>query len=138
MGAMRYLGVDPGGRRIGLALGDDATSVVVPLEVLVNNGLAAASRRVADRAREHDITIVVIGLPTSGDGTETPGCQRSHQFADAIKGHGLTAVLQPEHLTSVEARERARASGRPRQAPVDDLAAQIILEDYLASLRSGP
>jgi RNase H-fold protein (predicted Holliday junction resolvase) len=76
---------------------------------------------------------VVIGLPTRADGTETPACRRSHAVAAAVAELGLEVRLQPEYLSTDEARRRARAAGLPGDRPVDDLAAQVIVEDHLQS-----
>lgn len=132
---MRVLAVDPGGRRLGLALGDDAGGIVTPLEVVSVRDRAAAVRRVADAAAAHRVEVVVIGLPTDADGSETPACARSHGLADGLRSLGLEVALQPELLTSDEARRRAAAAGRRRGEPVDDLAAQVIAEEFLAGRR---
>ncbi len=131
---MRYLGVDPGGRRLGLAFGDDASGVVTPLEVLPYHGAAAAAAAVAERARRLGATTVVVGLPALESGEETPACRRSHLLAEQVRACGLEVVLQAELLTTDEARRRARAAGRPQGRPVDDLAAQVLLEEHLDHL----
>jgi RNase H-fold protein (predicted Holliday junction resolvase) len=52
-----------------------------------------------------------------------------------VAEHGLEVVLQPELLSTREARRRAREAGLPPDRPVDHVAAQIILEDHLAARR---
>ncbi len=133
MGPVRVLAVDPGGRRFGLAVGDEATGLVSPLAVIVSSGVAADARTIADELTEHGAALVVIGLPTTAAGTETPACARSRALAEALARLGVATRLQPEHLTTSEARRRARDAGRPAGRPVDDLAAQIILEEHLAT-----
>lgn len=116
-----------------MAVGDGATGIVSPRSVEPWLGVertAAWIRRLAD---ELDVMIVVIGLPTDADGNETPACRRSRALADALERSGIAVALQPELLTTDEARRRARAVGRRRAAPVDDLAAQVILEEYLST-----
>ncbi len=84
------------------------------------------------------VELVVIGLPTAADGTDTPACGRSRALAGALTEAGLRVVLQPELLTTDEARRRARAAGRRPRSPVDDLAAQVILEEFLSTVgRTG-
>ena len=129
---MRYLGVDPGGARLGLALGDDITGVVSALDVVPCRSIEAAARTIVDAARSHHADRVVIGLPTSSDGGETPACRRSRAIAEAVTAAGLEVILQPEFLTTDEARRRAREVGLDRRRPVDHLAAQIILEEFLS------
>jgi len=137
MGVVRVLAVDPGGRRYGLAVGDDATGLAGPLTVIDATGVAQVARRIAAEVERLEAAAVVIGLPTGADGAETPACARSHALAAALAELGIETRLQPEHLTTNEARRRARSSGRPAAAPVDDLAAQIILEEHLAARRLG-
>jgi len=132
---MRYLAIDPGGRRMGLAVGDDITGVASPLGVADWAGVSAAAEVIVEIAASRGATICVIGLPTTVDGDETPACRRSHALAAAVTAAGLEIALQPEFLTTNEARRRARGSGRPRSAAVDDLAAQVLLEEFLARRR---
>lgn len=130
---MRLLGVDPGGRRMGLATADDATGVVSPIAVVPYHGVAKAVEDIAEAASRHRAELIVVGLPTDADGEDTPACRRSRALVSALRERGLRAEPQAEHLTTHEARARARESGRARQAPVDDLAAAVILEEFLGS-----
>jgi putative Holliday junction resolvase len=137
MDAVRVLAVDPGGRRFGLAVGDEATGLAGPVAVIASGGVAADARAIAAEVARRDANAVVIGLPTTPDGDDTPACARSRALAEALGKLGITTRLQPEHLTTDEARRRARDAGRPACEPVDDLAAQVILEEHLASRRSA-
>jgi putative Holliday junction resolvase len=127
---MRVLGIDPGGKRLGLAVGDTTTGIATPLEVVNYGGRVDAARKIEGFMVGHEAESVVIGLPTNIDGDETPACRRSHALSGALADLGITAVLQPEYLSTDEARRRARAQGRRSSLAVDDLAAQVILEDY--------
>jgi putative Holliday junction resolvase len=129
---MRYLGVDPGGRKLGLAVGDDQTRVVTPLEVVPCGGISDSARIIADTAARIGAGCVVIGLPALADGSLGPAARRTELLARAVRALGIEIDLQPEYLSTNEARQRAREIRRPRDRPVDDLAAQIILEDYFA------
>jgi|AMFO01.1.fsa_nt_gi Predicted endonuclease involved in recombination (possible Holliday junction resolvase in Mycoplasmas and B. subtilis) len=120
---------------MGLALGDDATGVVSPLAVIPYRGVEAAAQEIARRARTEGAGVVVIGLPTDATGRPTPACRRSHRLAEALGALGLTVAFQAELLTTNEARRRARAAGLDARAPVDHLAAQVILEEFLAGRR---
>ena len=111
MAAMRFLGVDPGGQRLGLAMADETTGVATPLEVIAYHGVDSAADQIAETARSRSIRCVVVGLPTTAEGDETPACRRSRALADALQHRGLEVVLQPEHLSSNEARRRAREAG---------------------------
>jgi RNase H-fold protein (predicted Holliday junction resolvase) len=123
---------------MGLAVGDRRTGVVTPLEVVPYDGVAGAAGRIAAAARRLEAGTVVVGWPTDADGGRTAACRRSELLAEALRGHGLEVVLQPEFLTTDEARRRARDAGLAATAAVDHLAAQVLLEEYLAvSARAG-
>ena len=133
MGPMRVLSIDPGAKLFGLAVGDDLSGVVTPLEVLTYRGREEAVRVIAEFLTRHAAEIVVIGLPTNADGEETPACARSHALARALAESGIDTALQAEFLSSNEARRRARIAGRKPGNPIDDLAACVILEDFFAA-----
>jgi putative Holliday junction resolvase len=128
---MRYLGVDPGGQRIGLALGDSRTGIASPHEVLPYGGIQAAAEMIHRQAERLGADCIVIGNPTAADGRPTPACRRSQALAEALQARGLEVVLQSELLTTNEARRRARDAGVPRGRPIDHIAAQVMLEEYL-------
>lgn len=133
MGLMRALSIDPGAKRFGLAVGDDRSGVVTPLEVLSYRGREKAVVVIAEFLARHAAEIVVVGLPTNADGEETPACARSHALVRALAEDGINTALQAEYLSSNEARRRARIAGRKPGDPIDDLAACVILEDFFAA-----
>lgn len=103
--------------------------MVVPFE-----GLDGAARKIVAIAEESGATCVVLGLPTGEDGSPAPAARRTELLSEAITRLGLKVVLQGEFLTTNEARRRARAAGRSPRRPVDDIAAQILLEEHLAGV----
>jgi putative holliday junction resolvase len=119
---------------MGLAVADGATGVASPLAVVAYDGVAAAARVIAAAALDNRAALVVIGLPSSADGSESPAARRSRRLAEALGDLGLEVALQSEYLSTVEARARARDAGRRPGRPVDDLAAQVILEEFLERL----
>jgi len=116
---------------MGLAVGDDITGVVSPLAVVAYTGAAAAVDVIADHARRYDAEWVVVGLPTNASGEETPACRRSHALASRLSARGFRVALQREYLSTNEARRRAREAGLAPGRPVDHVAAQVVLEEYL-------
>jgi len=135
---VRYLGVDPGGRRLGLAVADDASGVASPFAVVAYDGVAAAARMIAETAGEVGAARVVIGLPTLQDGSEAPGGRRSHLLMEALHVLGVEVDLQSEFLSTDEARRRARDAGRRPDRAIDDIAAQVILEEFLERRQTAP
>lgn len=130
------LGVDLGTRRIGVALG--AGSVATPLIVLERTTDEADSRRILEIAAERGAARIVLGLPLRLDGTAGREAETAERFADALRVAGADVVLWDERLTTAEA-ERSLAAGgmrgRARRAVVDTVAASVILQSYLDSVR---
>ncbi len=116
-GRVRYLAVDPGGRRMGLAVGDDTTGVVSPLEIVEYPGAAAGARLIADTAARAGAVTVVIGLPTLEDGSVASAGRRTDRVAEELRALGVDVALQSEFLTTNEARRRARMAGRSPRLP---------------------
>jgi len=123
---------------MGLAVGDDRTGVVSPLDVVAYGGVAAAAQLIAETAAQMGAGRVVLGLPTLADGSTGPASRRSLQLAEELRNLDVAVALQGEFLTTDEARRRARAAGRPADRPVDDLAAQVLLEEFLDAHPSTP
>ena len=106
---------------------------MIPRGVEAWRGIETTADRIRRLVEELDIGVVVVGLPTDVDGRDTPACRRSRALACAVEELGIEVELQPEVLTTDEARRRARTVGRRREAPVDDLAAQVMLEEFLSA-----
>ena len=123
---------------MGLAIGDDASGVVSPMKIVMYSGAAAAARLIADEAARSGADTVVVGLPILEDGTVASAGRRTHRLADELRALGVEVALQSEFLSTNEARRRARMAGRAPRQPVDDLAAQIILEEFFEGNRPVP
>jgi putative Holliday junction resolvase len=127
----KYLGIDYGARRIGLAAADSETKLASPLATVSAAGLSA----IIDR--QGPFAAVVVGLPRSLDGTETAQTVAVRRFTDDIlwNKHHIEAVFQDEAATSSLAEERLKESGKKyRPEDIDAEAATIILQDYLDNL----
>jgi len=123
---------------MGLAVGDDTTGVTSPLEIVPYGGVERAAQQIALKASEIGATRVVLGLPTLEDGSHGPASRRTDRLAEALEALGVEVALQSEFLSTNEARRRASAAGRLPRQPVDDIAAQIILEEHLATRSAAP
>ncbi len=119
---------------MGLAVGDDITGVASPLEIVPYAGVDRAAQQIADIGLEGRRG---TGRPWSARPSRTasrgPASRRTDRLAEALEALGVEVALQSEFLSTDEARRRARAAGRPPRQPVDDIAAQVLLEEYLAS-----
>lgn len=109
------------------------TGLITPMGVVAYQGIEAAARLLAQEMSRLDAKSCLIGLPLDAEGIETGGCKRSRALGRALENCGYRVIYQPEYLTTREARHRAREIGRSPLAPVDDLAAVILLEDFLGA-----
>ncbi len=138
----RVLGVDLGGRRIGLALSDPLGLVAGPLTVLERTGDPAADHAAILReAAENEATVIVVGVPLSM-ATGRPGPAARAALAEIAVLAGRAAAADPpvavetcdERLTTVTA-QRSLATGgvraRDRRGKVDKVAAAVILQSWL-------
>jgi putative Holliday junction resolvase len=135
------LGLDPGERRIGVAMAVPGGSVALPLGVLDATGDWGAA--LAELVAEHAVAAVVVGLPVSLSGSEGPAAARAREFAAAVGQRlGLPVHLVDERLSSVAAgRALAEAGARARRGArtsrtrgaVDRSAAAVILQAWLDS-----
>ncbi|MCS6817462.1 MAG: Holliday junction resolvase RuvX [Blastocatellia bacterium] len=137
---MRILAVDPGTRRIGLALCDELGISVRPLVTLVARGVERDARAIAEVARAHQVQGIVVGWPLNMDGTVGPAARRAEKLARRLRAlAGVPISLWDERLTSIEAEALLRERGeRPTPERVDQVAACVILQDFLAALRAHP
>ncbi len=132
---MRYLGIDPGRVRIGLALADDVLRTARPLRALEHRREAADVTAIAGVAREYEVTRAVVGLPLNMDGSEGPAARHARALAASLGAAlGVPVELFDERLSTFEAETRLRDRGfsaKDRRARVDAEAAAVILQGWL-------
>ncbi len=124
---MAILGIDYGGRRIGVAVSESGV-LASPHSVIANEGDVIAE---LDRlGRELGAETFVVGIPRRARTTD--GEAKFRRFAEELRQRTCkTVVLWDETLTSVEAEERLRESGRRGKDKLDMYAAAVILQSYL-------
>ncbi len=136
---MRYLAIDPGERRSGLAAGDDETGVVVPLESVTAANEARLVAEIRRRIDEQGPDGLVIGLPLNMDGTEGDAARRARALGERLgRESGRPVHFQDERLTTFAADQQMARSGRSRRekkAARDAFAAAEILRDFLHARR---
>ena len=132
---MRFLGIDLGEKRVGVATGDSRFGVAAPHSTIRRTSDAQAIAEIEALAAEYEAEVLVVGEPRRLDGTVGPAAERARAFARKLgKACELPVRTVNESLTSVEAERRLRAAGvDPRRHPerVDAVAAQILLEEEL-------
>ena len=141
----RILAIDYGRKRLGLAISDELGVTSRPLATLARSNRRDDLRRLRLLAREHDVRRIVVGLPLRLDGTAGEMAAEATSFAARLMKHlRLPVDLADERLTSWEAaahkiaangkRGNRGANAKPSaRVPRDDIAAAIILRDYLSA-----
>ena len=131
---MRWLAIDPGEARVGLAICDPEERVAVPLEIVPASAAFPAIRAIVDREQ---VGGVVVGLPLLPSGDEGEAAAMARRLGARIdRSLDVTLVYEDERLTTAAAETRAREAGSSERAS-DDLAATILLEQFLGSRRDG-
>ena len=137
---MRVLAVDFGTKKLGLALSDPQGRMALPRGVMPRSGEERDLAELARLVAEEGVAALVVGLPLSLGGEETPSSRRALDFGRKLAARtGLAVHFVDERLTSSEAKARLRESGaraKKAKARLDAEAAAVILESFLAERRS--
>jgi len=121
---MRYLGIDYGSKRVGVAISDESAKFALPLKVIPNNiDLVDVIEKLA---KERETTHIVIGESRKYDMTANPIQEDIAEFKAQLEGRGFTTKLELEFMTSQQA-EREQG----KHAKIDASAAALILQSYL-------
>ena len=131
---MRYLGIDFGSKRVGLALSDESGSMGFPHAVVPNDGRLIDYVR--DLIKRKEVNIVVMGDSKDFAGNDNPIRAKAKAFAlELERTASVETVWEPEMLTTQEARrdpEGIRIVGQDAREAVDASAAALILTSYLS------
>ena len=134
----RYLGIDYGTKRVGLAISDGLGMTARPLEVVPRAEVVA---KIEDLVSTYAITCLIIGLPTGLSGREGDAALGARRLGDELaEVTGLDVEYVDERFTSRIAEEALLGSGmrrRQRRETVDKVAAAIILQAYLDRQRGN-
>lgn len=139
---MRYLAVDYGTKRIGLAVTDELEFGAYPLRTLVRSrSLRHDLAEIARLAAKEEVKELIVGLPLNADGSRGPAAENAAQFARALQKHTpLPIRLHDEFLTTWEAEQElieADVSRRRRREVIDQMAAVHLLEAFLRAKKEG-
>jgi putative Holliday junction resolvase len=132
---MRILAVDPGEKRIGLALSDPSGTIASPLAVLAHRSRLVDAAAIASLALENQAELIVVGQALDDENLPTPEGRRAERLAEAIRLQTELPVVLWDESGSTQAARAARlalgASRRKRSGHLDDLAATYLLQTYL-------
>jgi putative Holliday junction resolvase len=131
----RWLGLDLGHVRIGVALSDPLGMTAQPLTVLKSAGTQKDIMAIGELVNQHEVTQVIVGLPFNMDGTESSTTKKVREFTAKLAGRlNVPVLFVDERLTSKQA-ERAMIEGdvrrEKRKEKIDQVAAALLLKSAL-------
>ena len=144
------LAIDYGQKRLGLALSDEHGVTSRPFAIWTRINRRRDLARLRELVRQHAVRHIVVGLPLHLDGTQSEMSEEAKGFAARVeKALGIRVEMMDERLSSWEAeqiagvnksnasshRARKQHVGHKRRPSCDDVAAAVILRDYLARAR---
>ncbi len=128
----RWLAVDHGVKRIGLAIGETGPGIASPLEVVEAN---EALTRIREIIGEYDLEGIVVGWPLNMDDTEGPQAHQARRFAQTLTdATGMDVRMWDERLSSFEADSAlaGQLTRNKRKRRQDAIAAATFLQDFLS------
>ena len=135
----RIMGIDYGDARTGVALSDLLCSIVGSTTVIPSRNREKALADIVRIAKDQEVGTSVVGLPRTMNGTEGPRADLCREFAQLLgQATGLEIIMWDERRTTVEAHNilsQHNYHGQKRKNTVDAVAASLILEGYLNSLK---
>lgn len=137
---MIIMSVDLGKARTGLALCDKTEFLASPYKVIFEKSPKKLLQKVADAAKEAKAALIVVGLPKNMDGSEGESAQNARDFAAQLAElTEVETVMQDERGTTITAHSflnDTNTRGKKRKNVVDEVAATIILQDFLDARKS--
>ncbi|HEY1085621.1 MAG TPA: Holliday junction resolvase RuvX [Candidatus Saccharimonadales bacterium] len=127
----KYLGLDIGEVRVGVAVADDAVKIAVPYDT-IRMDESSFRKDIAELVTSQNVTTIVVGYPRNQSGDSTAQTEYVLRIAELLEDMDAVVVFQDESLTSVLAEERIKSRGdEMTKEAIDAEAASIILQDYL-------
>ena len=130
----RYLGIDNGEKRVGLALSDPLKIIATPFRTLLVRNTNQVIRELDKIIDEQDVELIVVGNPLGMKGQQTAQTKRVMEFSDKLRDIGYKVMLEDERLSSVSAKrvmiEQEIKTGYNKEL-IDQTAAAIILQQFL-------
>ncbi|MDD4050999.1 MAG: Holliday junction resolvase RuvX [candidate division Zixibacteria bacterium] len=136
----RFIGIDLGRRRVGLALSDPSGTIAAPIGTLLVTGMNDALKKVLAAVAEHHPTGIVLGMPTHLSGRSSEIGEAVHKFARKLEtATGLPIYFEDERYSSQEAEAVLHELGKKikgNKERIDRIAAAIFLQSFLDRRRT--
>lgn len=138
---MRYLGIDPGEKRIGISISDPTGIISRPLQVLSFFSYEKCAKDITSICQKNEIGAIIIGISYDVEGEVTFSGRKAIRLAEALKKEmNLPITFWDEENTTQRAQQSRRLMGvkrSKRSGHLDDVAACILLQDFLDSQIAG-
>ena len=128
----RIMAIDPGETRIGVALTDPTGSIAKPLTILAHSSRSADAAAIRDLADQHQVALILVGLPLDSEGRVGPQARRSLRLVETLRA---VCSVPIETWDESGTTQLALKSGK-RSEPTDARAAAFLLQDFVDS-KSG-
>lgn len=139
---MRILGLDYGTKTVGVAVSDPLLITAQGVEIIrrdSENKIRKTYARIEELCRQYEVEKIVLGNPKNMNGTDGDRVEKTLKFKEDLERRtGLPVIMWDERLTTVTADNIMMESGirrENRKEYVDEIAAMIILQNYLESIR---
>jgi putative Holliday junction resolvase len=131
----RILAVDPGARRIGIALSDETGTVARPLLVLPHHSLSEDAERIVALAKAYSAGLVLVGVALDSEGEAGAQARKGLRLVKAIREQSELQVEYCDESFSTQAAAQARrtrgATRAKQKEAIDAAAAAFLLQEYL-------
>lgn len=132
---MIIMSVDLGKARTGIAVCDKSEFLASPYTVIFEKSPNKLLQKAAEAVKETKAELIVVGLPKNMDGSEGESAKNARAFAEKLSElTGIKTVMQDERGTTITAHNYLNTTntrGKKRKNVVDEVAATIILQDFL-------
>lgn len=135
---MRFLAIDPGDKRIGLAISDPTGTIANPLSVLKHISRAKNATRIIEICKNYKVEKIIVGQSLDEDGIPTIQGRKAARLAAAIQVvSDIPVVLWDEYASTKIAKNAQiiiKTGKKKRKGHIDEIAATVILQSYLDSI----
>jgi putative Holliday junction resolvase len=138
---MRVMAVDPGSKRVGLAISDPTGTIAQALATIPAEPAATLPARLAEIARAQQAARIIVGLPLRLNGTHGPEAAAARRLAHGLRQASRLSVEMVDERLTTAAAERSLITGgvrrEKRRLSIDRVAATLLLQGHLDATRAG-
>jgi putative holliday junction resolvase len=132
---MKVLAVDPGEKRIGLAISDPTGTLARPLSVIKHEARDKDAEKIAQIANEERVGLIVIGWALDSEGQVGYRARKAERLAEVVRDKTNIPIRMWDESGTTQAAIQSRVelgvSRKKRKGHLDDLAASILLQDFI-------